>query len=568
MEQKKRRSGFLVMAGLIGMIRPLLFIMVLAVLMGCAGNFTASFLTILGGCGLLSALGIDTGLSIGAITALLILFAVLRGVLRYAEQACNHYIAFRLLARLRHKVFAVMRDLCPAKLDGSGRGNLVSILTTDIELLEVFYAHTISPVVIAVLTSSFFVVMLGGWHPALGGFAALSYIFVGVLIPLVNGRLGGAFGQSYRNRFGELNTFVLDNLYGLDEILQFSCQEERMKGLEERIQELERVNQALKKGENRQRIAADVTILLAGIGMAALSAALVNKGLLQSSQALLAVITMMSSFGPAAALSSLSNNLHQTLASGNRVLDLLEESPAIEEIMEGSDFCGGALVCQEVTFSYGDGEGAGQRKVLHDFSASFEKNKIHGIFGKSGCGKSTLLKLMMRFYQTEGGTISYGGVPVGNIVTKTLRNHVSYVTQETFLFADTIANNIRVAKKNASMEEVEAAAKKASAHEFIMSLPMGYETTLAEFGDDISGGERQRIGIARAFLHNGDFLFLDEPTSNLDSLNEGIILESLVKEKKDRTVLLVSHRQSTMGIADAILEMEAAAEDMHGDKAG
>lgn len=561
-EEQKKRSGFMVMAGLIGMIKPLLFHMLLAILMGCAGNLMAAFITVLGGYGLLTMLGVYAKMGIGTIFFLIILFAVLRGVLRYAEQASNHYIAFKLLAAIRHKVFASLRRLAPAKLSGSEKGNLISIITSDIELLEVFYAHTISPVVIAVLTSLFMVCFLGNMQPLFGVLAAVSYLILGLMIPLANGRKGSESGQHYRNSFGKLNTEVLDNLYGLEEIIQYRQQEERLNALRDRTEQLEKTNRKLKADESVQRVTTDGVILAAGIAMAGLSAYLYGKGSINAGDGVIAVIALLSSFGPTAALSALSNNLHHTLASGNRVLNILEEEPIVGDITDGADSCDGTIACRNLSFSYEKAAGeteTGNKKapemVLDNFDAVFTENRIHGILGKSGCGKSTLLKLLMRFYETQQGEIRYGDKQINQINTAALRSNISYVTQETFLFHDTIENNIKVAKEDATREEVIAAAKKASIHDFIMSLPDGYETKLAELGDSVSGGEKQRIGIARAFLQEGSVIFLDEPTSNIDSLNEGIILKSLAGEKGKKTIILVSHRKSTMGIADDMLAM-------------
>lgn len=547
----KKRNGFGVMAGLIGMIKPLLGFMMLAIFMGCIGNLAAAFITILGGYGLLSMVGISVPLSQTTIITLLVLSAVFRGVFRYAEQASNHYIAFKLLARIRHQVFAALRKLTPAKLDGRDKGNLVSIITSDIELLEVFYAHTISPIAIAVITSIVMVFFIGTLHPLFGAIACIFYLIVGVAIPYLNGRRGAKTGLEYRQKFGDLNTMVLDNLYGLEEILQYKQQEKREEKLSARTEELETLKKQLKKGENVQRISTDCVIMAAGALTAVAAAYLVQNGFVEFAQGLIAVVSVMSSFGPTAALSALSNDLNQTLASGERVLRLLEEEPVVTDICDGVNTFGEDISCEKISFAYPDAD----KKVLEQFQASFEKNKIHGIHGKSGCGKSTLLKLMMRFYETNQGEIKYNNTNVNKINTKVLRNHISYVTQETFLFHDTIENNIKIAKENATREEVIEAARKASIHDFILSLPNGYDTRLSELGDSVSGGERQRIGIARAFLHESPVIFLDEPTSNIDSLNEGIILKSLWEAKEEKTVLLVSHRKSTMGIAETIINM-------------
>lgn len=550
MENNKRRNGIQVMLGLIGLIKPMLGIMILAIIMGCIGNLMAISITILGCMGLMEVAGIYKGIALSTILILTVVLGIMRGPLRYAEQACNHYIAFKLLARIRHKVFASLRRLAPAKLEGEKKGNLISIITSDIELLEVFYAHTISPVMIAFIVSLIMSIFIGLKNVYLGMTAAFFYILVGVIIPVINSRLGQDTGLNYRKDFGELNTNVLDNLYGLEEILQYQQSADRLRVMNDKTDQLEKLNKKLKKSENIQRVITDIVILSAGLVMLATAYNFEKTGHITVADMVISVIAMMSSFGPAAALSALSNNLHHTLASGNRVLNLLEEEPVTEEILRGEAFCDSDINCEDITFAYP----GSQRIILDKFSHSFEKNKIHGILGKSGCGKSTLLKLLMRFFAVDSGSISYGNLNVNSIKTSSLRDNIAYVTQETFLFQDTIENNIKVAKENATRQEVEEAAKKASIHDFIMSLPKGYDTMLAELGDSISGGERQRIGLARAFLHNGNIILLDEPTSNIDSLNESVILNSIKKESDGKTIILVSHRKSTMGIADEVVQ--------------
>lgn len=550
MENNKRRNGIQVMLGLIGLIKPMLGIMILAIIMGCIGNLMAISITILGCMGLMEVAGIYKGIALSTILILTVVLGIMRGPLRYAEQACNHYIAFKLLARIRHKVFASLRRLAPAKLEGEKKGNLISIITSDIELLEVFYAHTISPVMIAFIVSLIMSIFIGLKNVYLGMTAAFFYILVGVIIPVINSRLGQDTGLNYRKDFGELNTNVLDNLYGLEEILQYQQSADRLRVMNDKTDQLEKLNKKLKKSENIQRVITDIVILSAGLVMLATAYHFEKTGYITVADMVISVIAMMSSFGPSAALSALSNNLHHTLASGNRVLNLLEEEPVTEEILRGEAFCDSDINCEDITFAYP----GSQRIILDKFSHSFKKNKIHGILGKSGCGKSTLLKLLMRFFAVGSGSISYGNLNVNSIKTSSLRDNIAYVTQETFLFQDTIENNIKVAKENATRQEVEEAAKKASIHDFITSLPKGYDTMLAELGDSISGGERQRIGLARAFLHNGNIILLDEPTSNIDSLNESVILNSIKKESNGKTIILVSHRKSTMGIADEVVQ--------------
>lgn len=552
-KQINKRTGLQVMIGLIGMVKPLLGIMIIAILMGCLGNLMAAFITILGGVGIGAVLGVFEHVNISTIFIVIILFAVFRGILRYAEQASNHYIAFKLLARIRHQVFSSLRQLAPAKLDGNKKGNLISIITSDIELLEVFYAHTISPIAIACITSLIMCLFIGYFYWGLGILAGIFYCLVGIVIPVLNSKAGLKYGVKYRNLYGQLNTLVLDNLYGLDEILQFQQQNQRMEKMNQYTEELEQINCTMKLQEAWQKIITDSTILLAGIGMTVCCGYFVVKGNITLGEAIICITAMMSSFGPTAALSALSNNLNQTIASGNRVLNLLDEKPIITDVNSNTLALQGDILVNNVSFHYKDN--INSEGVLNHFTALFKENKIHGILGKSGCGKSTLLKLFMRFYETDSGTILFKDKNVNNIDTVSLRNHISYVTQETFLFQDTIENNIKIANANATREEVIDAAKKASIHDFISSLPKGYDTKLSELGESVSGGERQRIGVARAFLHNAKVILLDEPTSNIDSLNEGIILKSLWKEKQDKTIILVSHRKSTMGIADELIRM-------------
>ena len=549
-----RRPGIVIMGKLIGLIRPLVFFMVIAVMMGTAGYLCASFLTIAGAAGALMALGQPLPAifphTFRGIFLLLVCLGVLRGVLHYFEQECNHYIAFKLLAIIRHQVFAALRRLCPAKLEGKDRGNLISLITSDIELLEVFYAHTVSPIAIAFLTSLIMVCWIGSFHPLCGGLALAGYSTVGILLPLWNGKRGAAAGMAYRQQFGRMNSFILDSLRGLQEILQYGRQKERLEELKRESGTLAKENAQLKRHEGDSAAACGACISLFSFAMLFLSLWLHTRGSLNFSGMVLVTVSMMSSFGPVTALSNLSNNLNQTLACGERVLSILEETPQIEEIqgMEPVIFSGAG--CQDVEFSYGE------EKILNQVSLDIPKGCILGIHGRSGSGKSTLLKLFMRFWDVQAGSVQISGRDVRNINTSNLRQMESFVTQETVIFHDSIEANIAVGKPGATREEVIRAAKKASIHDFIQTLPKGYDTLVEELGDSLSGGEKQRIGIARAFLHDGSFLLLDEPTSNLDSLNEGIILKALKEEKEERTVLLVSHRQSTMNIADQVYEMD------------
>ena len=567
----KRRSAIQIMGSLIGLVKPLLHIMLAAIILGTLGYLCAIFLTILAGQVIVH--GLLTGVAgmivpvekmwlvftpVKTIITVMIVIAVLRGILHYVEQYCNHFIAFKLLAIIRHKVFAALRKLCPAKLEGRDKGNLISIITTDIELLEVFYAHTISPIAIATLTSIIMVIFIGRYHWLAGVLALAAYLIVGVAIPMWNGKRGSQKGMEFRTNFGELNSFVLDSLRGLDETIQYGQGEKRKEQMSERSKNLAGMQESLSKMEGSQRSFTNMVILLASFGMLALTIWLYAKGEMGFEGILTCTIAMMGSFGPVVALSSLSNNLNQTLASGERVLSLLEETPLVEEIPGDVETSGAESMehgftgaeAENVTFAYGE------EVILDNYSLELQPGKIIGIHGASGSGKSTLLKLLMRFWDVQDGSVSVDGTDVRKIPTKHLRDMESYVTQETHLFHDSIANNIAIAKPGASREEIMEAAKKASIHDFIMTLPKGYDTEVGELGDTLSGGEKQRIGIARAFLHECPLILLDEPTSNLDSLNEGIILKSLKESAEKKTVVLVSHRVSTMNVADVVYEME------------
>ena len=553
-KQTKRRSGVQIMSQLIGLVKPMLPIMLAAIFLGTLGYLCAIFLTITAA-GAVVTITDGSGIS-GRLFFLLIALAVLRGILHYAEQYCNHFIAFKLLAVIRHKVFAALRKLCPAKLEGRDKGNLISIITTDIELLEVFYAHTISPIAIAILTSLAMIGFIGHFHWCAGLFALGAYLCVGLVIPLWNGRRSGSQGMEYRNAFGELNSFVLESMRGLDETIQYGYGEEREKQMEERSVSLGNMQKELSRMEGGQRAVTNLVILLCSFGMMFLMLALYGKGAVGFEAVVICTVAQMGSFGPVVALSSLSNNLNQTLASGERVLSTLEETPMVEEVPEndagkqqsGMNFTGASA--QHVTFAYEE------EVILKDYSIDLNPGRIIGIHGASGSGKSTLLKLLMRFWDVNQGKIEVNGLEIREIPTRTLRDMESYVTQETHLFHDSIANNIAIGRPGASREEIVEAAKKASIHDFIQTLPNGYDTKVGELGDTLSGGEKQRIGIARAFLHDAPFLLMDEPTSNLDSLNEGIILKSIREACKSRTVVLVSHRKSTMNVADEVYEME------------
>jgi ATP-binding cassette subfamily C protein len=545
-----KRNGFQVMGRLIGLVRPLSGYMVLAILMGLVGHLCASFITIFGGYAVLNLLGFQAPLSLTMLFVAVVLFAILRGVLRYAEQACNHFIAFKLLAVIRDQVFRALRKLAPAKLEGRDKGDLISVITSDIELLEVFYAHTISPTAIATLFTVILCLFIGHFHWTLGVLALAAYVTVGVLIPLVVSKASGDNGMKFRTKSGELSGFVLDSLRGLSETLQYGQGQKRLTEMNARTDALACDEERMKRTTGRNTAVTNTVILVFDLAMLFVSAFLYQKGAVDFAGVLIPTVTLMSSFGPCVALASLGSTLQNTFAAGNRVLDILDESPVVEEVSGKPTVSFTSASAEHVTFSYGS------ETILDDISVDIPQNAVIGIVGRSGSGKSTLLKLFMRFWDTQQGRVQLSGTDVSCINTANLRNMESFVTQETHLFQDSIRNNLRIAKLDATDKEIETACKKASVHDFIMSLPRGYDTPVGELGDTLSGGERQRLGLARAFLHDAPFMLLDEPSSNLDSLNEAVILKSLRTERAGKTVVLVSHRQSTMRVADRVYSVE------------
>ncbi|RRD96445.1 ABC transporter ATP-binding protein [Clostridiales bacterium COT073_COT-073] len=546
----KQRTAIKALGGLIGLVRPLTGVMIAAITMGILGFLAAIGITTLGGFAIISVLGAENSLPLKTIFGLLVVFAVCRGILRYAEQAANHYIAFKLLALIRDKVFANLRKLAPAKLEGKDKGNLISVITSDIELLEVFYAHTISPVCIAVVISLIMTGFIGSYHMILGAIAFLAYLAVGVVLPYFIARKAEGLGKEHRHRFGELNSFFLDSLRGLRESIQYQNGEERLLQINAQTDEMSEWEKKLKDQAGKNFAISGFLVLFFTLLMFAVSSFLYLGGQVDLNGVIIPTIAMSSSFGAVLAIANLGSGLSHTIAAANRVLDILEEEPMIEENKEGAspEFTGASLA--GVDFAYEE------EAVLNDFSMEIQPGGIIGLIGKSGSGKSTMLKLLMRFWDRDKGQITISGHDVKEIKTKSLRDMEGYVTQETVLFKDSIENNIRVAKLDATAEEIEAACRKASIHDFIMTLPDGYATEVGELGDTLSGGERQRIGLARAFLHNAPLLLLDEPTSNLDSLNEAVILKAL-KEDGQRTTVLVSHRLSTMTIADKVYSVES-----------
>ena len=546
-----RKNGFVVMGHLLKLVTPLAHIMAFTITMGTLGFLAAIFIMVLGAMGLVNLLNFDTHLSFSGILTALIVLAVARGALRYLEQMSGHYIAFKLLALLRDKVFSSLRRLAFVKLQDKQAGQLVSLVTNDIELLEVFYAHTIAPIMIAFFTSAILLLVFGhlsGWFVLV---ALAAYLTVGVILPIITTKLAREDGRRYRELVGEMNDFFLDSVRGMKEIQLFGYAKQRLDEIQQRSQKIDTAFERIKDQEAKVRVYTEVAVSVFNIIMLFTGLILFSLDKIDFSAFLIGVILLMSSYGPVIALSNLSSNLLQTLASGERVLSLLAEEPELKDVESAVDLKEVSRIdVENVNFAYGE------EQILSDVSLSVKKGEILGIHGRSGSGKSTLLKLLMRFYDPKSGSIKINGEILPNINTRSLRDNMAYITQQTYIFNETIEENIRLARRDATLDEIMEAAKKASIHDFILSLPEGYQTKMTELGGNLSDGEKQRIGIARAFLHNAPIILLDEPTSNLDSLNEAMILKSLLNVKAEKLIILVSHRQSTMAICDQVIGIE------------
>ena len=546
-----RRSGAKIMASLIALLGSLSYIMILAVINGSVGFVCAMGVTVFGAVGVAKALGEVIALSYEWIIGLTISCGVLRGLLRYFEQYSNHYIAFRLLAVLRDKIFGALRVLCPAKLESKQKGSIIAMITSDIETLEVFYAHTISPICIAVLVSVavfLFVGFVSSWYLAF--VALVGFLTIGIVVPLISSGKLKESGVKYRAEFASFSAYFLDSIKGIKDIVLNNAGEEREKEVNKRSDGLLKETKKMKHNITRAGSAIELTVSVFVLITLAVGILLVRSDVLSLGRMIIGMVTVFSSFGPVIAVGSLPGNLTQTFASGDRVLNLLAEKPAVEAVTNGKDFDYETLDVKDLSFSYD-----GQTEVLKDIKMHAQKGEIIGIVGESGCGKSTFLKLLLRFWERSGGEINYDDIDIDQINTDSLLKNVTMVSQSTYLFEETIEDNLRIAKPDATQEEIENACKMASIHDFIMTLPDGYKTQVGALGDNLSAGEKQRIGLARAFLRGSELILLDEPTSNVDSINEGIILRALKEQKNKKSIILVSHRESTMAIADRIYQV-------------
>ncbi len=595
----QRRSGFQIMKRLIIELKPLAPIMAITISMGVIGFLAAIAIASFGAIAIGTLIGDITFISFTGAMIVMALAAVFRGFLRYAEQLSGHYIAFKILYILRDKIFAKLRKLAPAKLEGQEKGNLISLITSDIELLEVFYAHTIAPISIAIITNklrklapaklegqekgnlislitsdiellevfyahtiapisiaiitnTIIAIILYMINPWFGLLSVVFFLIVGFVIPYASSSLGKEAGVAYRNMFGECNNYILDSLRGLKEVLLFKNGEERLKEINSKSHRINESLDKIKEHEGIIRAITDLTIMIAILTFVGLGFYQYSVGNLSFTWMLVGIVIIASSFGPVVALSNLSNTLLQTFACAERLFDLIDEEPHVEEVLEGHEISGDSISYEDVTFAYPNRK----EKIFDSTSVNIEKGDKIALIGESGIGKSTFVKLMMRFWDVNEGKIKLDNINIKEVSTNSIRNTQTLVSQETYLFNESILDNIRIGNINATKDEVIKAAKMASIHDFIETLPKGYDTKVGELGGNLSSGEKQRIGLARAFLSDGNVLILDEPTSNLDTLNEGEILKSIKENCEDKTIVLISHRKSTTAVCNKTYKLE------------
>lgn len=549
----KKRNVFKVIYELIKFVGPFIYVILFATLLGTLGFILAMNITIFGALAIVKFMGVEVYCSYLTIFLIIGISGIFRGVIRYGEQYFNHFMAFKLLALIRNKLFHKLRELSPSKLDAKNKGEIISLLQSDIETLEVFYAHTISPLLIAVLTSTtvfLFIGFMTSWYLAL--IALLSYIILGVIVPTIYYLVSNKYGKKYRSELGKFEEFYLDSIYGYYEILSSNNENNRIKEMNKKSKSLIELNTKL---ENKGAFFKNVTttvILLMNLLIIGVGGVLVKENLIASPNIILAFVALTSSFGSVLALSQLPGNLAMTFASGNRVIDLLEEKPQVIDSANPLTFEFNKLEVKNITFKYDD------EVILKHLSLEVNKNEIVGILGPSGSGKSTLLKLLMRFYDPSEGEILYNERNIKDIKIENIYNNVNLFSQTTYLFRGTILENLLIANPSASKDEVIEATKNASIYQYILNLPKGFDTKISDLKDNFSSGEKQRLGLARVFLRKPKLLLLDEATSNIDAINEGIVLNALKKYKGEMSIVIISHRASTLSICDRVYKINEA----------
>ncbi|MGX6971383.1 amino acid ABC transporter ATP-binding/permease protein [Vagococcus bubulae] len=479
----------------------------------------------------------------------LVMAILFRGIARYGEQYMNHYIAFHTLADVRHELFKKLRTLAPAKLLSRGKGDYIALITSDVEMLEIFFAHTVSPVLIATIMGIGLVTYFSQVHLVLGLIALGAYVLLGILVPSIQYRQAKKIGDDYKTSLSNLNQTVIEMSEGKKDIQQYGLKNQMLQRLRQRGDTLNRVS--LKKTGQLRNIQwyMELIIALGTIWFVLLGVTLS----VQPDKLIVSSLVFVSSFGPFIPLSMLGNELLSTLSSAKRLRQVMNEKPAVndvtrEEPLYKIDF--ESLSANHVSFSYQE-----DQPVLQNVNLMFPTKGFIGIQGESGRGKSTFLYLLMRFFDVSKGSININERNIKAVNTRDVYSIEGYMSQTTDLFTGTIRDNIGLGMPNASDELIEQAAKKASVHEWIMSLPNSYDTEIKQGKRDISDGEKQRIGLARLFLHDAPVMILDEPTSHLDYLNEQIILRAIEKERYKRLIVMVSHRETSLSKADNVIKL-------------
>ena len=560
--ENKNRSAINIMFNLIKLLDSLWKVMSIAVSTGVIGFIFSFCITLFGAYAFLSIIPATKdnlkfvfggGYSTQTYFYAMMFCGFFRAILHYLEQFADHYIAFHLLAEIRVKLFKVMRRLAPAKMENKNQGNLISMLTADIELLEVFYAHTISPVIIAIFTSVFLFIYFFKLNFVYALYMLFAQLVIGVIVPYIAHKRSAKAGIEARQKLGKLNDEFLDKLKGIREVIQYLNGKNTLKKIDKITLSLGKNQKDLRNKSAEVQMMVDSAIIILSTAQLLLSCILVANDIVNVEATILAGVLQVGSFAPYINIAALGNILAQTFACGERVLDLLAETPAVDEneISVDNKTYDDGIVINNISYSYPNID----KNILKDFSLKIKKGQPTGIMGQSGCGKSTLLKLIMRFWNVKSGEIAIDNKNIKSVPLKNFQQKFSYMTQSTSLFIGNIRDNLLVAKIDATDEEIYTALKKASFYDYVMSLPDKLDSIVEEGGKNFSGGERQRIGLARVFLANREFFMLDEPTSNLDILNEAIILKSLADETKDKTVILVSHRESTLSICDEVFKL-------------
>lgn len=545
----KQRSFFSLIHGMMSLVKGKTYLIVLAVLVGTLGFLSAMGITFFAALGILKLIGLDTRLSYGWIIALLLICGFSRGFLRYGEQYLNHYMAFTLLADVRDQVFCALSRQGDKVLDDRNRGEVLSMLQSDTESLEVFYAHTITPFFIALCTEAVVLVLFGILiHCSFSLLALGLYLIIGAFIPMFFYLINRKMGVSYRKELSGNENLYLNAAYGMREILSFNHQDMVAKEITDSTRKMNRLSRKLNDLSLTSSCLVNFLILIGNLVILLLGAYLFQKGMILGPKMILAYMMLATSFGPVIALSNLPGNLTMSFASANRILDLRDRKSRVQE--GNSSFSFESLAIKDVSFGYEKNE------ILSHVSFTLKRGEIIGIQGKSGSGKTTLLKLLLHFEEAQKGEILYNGKPVQEFSRESLAKNVTLFSQSTYLFKNTLAYNLRIAKPDASDQELQAACEKAGILEKIHSLKNGFDTEVKDLADNFSTGEKQRIGLARIFLSDSRLILLDEATSNVDGYNENLILSQLCKEREDKAVILISHRPSTLSICDRIYHLE------------